>query len=62
MTRQVPIVINFPEIVGWAQKIYDLLGMHVVAFLGGKGAIVCVLNTIEQNNRVQVTWIADRPG
>lgn len=41
-------------VIGWAQKIEDLLAMHMLALLGGTRGIVCLLRNVDDNNRVQV--------
>jgi hypothetical protein len=45
--------VNAPEIVKWAQKINDLLSMHVIAISGDK-RIVCVLRASNIGGKVSV--------
>jgi hypothetical protein len=61
MSSQAPIVINLPEIVRWAQKIHDLLAIHVVALLGGEHGIVCMLRNADDADHVQEVFIERRP-
>ena len=42
------------DIIGWTQKIEDLLAMHMLALLGSTKGIVCILRNEDDNNRVQV--------
>jgi hypothetical protein len=45
--------INLPEIVGWGQKIHDLLTFHTIAITEEK-VIICSLRNKDDNNKVQV--------
>lgn len=45
--------INLPEIVGWAQKINDLLSVHTIA-ISEDHLIICILRNVDDNNKVQV--------
>ena len=45
--------INLPEIVGWAQKVNDLLSVHSIA-ISDDLILVCILRNVDDNNRVQV--------
>jgi hypothetical protein len=49
--------INLPEIVGWAQKINDLLSVHTIA-ISADLLILCVLRNADNNNKVQVAIAA----
>lgn len=51
---------NFPEIIGWAQKINDLLSFHVVAINPDK-FMFCMLRNAEDHNRVQAGFAETRP-
>jgi hypothetical protein len=65
LSSELPIDINpnFPEIIGWAQKLNDLLQSHLVV-LKPQGPIyrglVCNLRNADDNNRVQVAIIDNR--
>ena len=48
---------SMSDVIRWAQKIEDLLAMHVLALLGGTRGIVCILRNIDDDNRVQVFTI-----
>lgn len=45
--------INIPEIIGWAQKINDLLSSHIIA-VSEEHLIICMLRNASDNNKVQV--------
>ena len=45
--------INLPEIVGWAQRINDLLSVHTIA-ISSDHLIICILRNRNDNNKVQV--------
>lgn len=55
LSSQTPLelTINLPEIVGWAQKINDLLSIHTIA-IDENNLIICTLRNSGNNNRVQV--------
>jgi hypothetical protein len=55
----IDITINMPEIVGWAQKINDLLACHLIAINEDK-VIICMLRNADDNFKVQVAT-AERP-
>jgi hypothetical protein len=59
MKEQMPLQVNFPEITAKAQKIHDLLAIHLVPMLGGDMTFICVLRNADDRNNVQVT-IAER--
>ena len=48
---------SMSDVIGWAQKIEDLLAMHMLALLGGTRGLVCILRNIDDDNRVQVFTI-----
>jgi len=49
-----PTQLNFPEITKRAQRILDLLSVHMVATRGGELIFICVLRNADDNMRVQV--------
>jgi hypothetical protein len=49
----IDMTINLPEIVGWAQKINDLLSVHTIA-ISEETLIICVLRNADDNFKVQV--------
>jgi hypothetical protein len=55
LSMDVPIDlnVNIPEIIKWAQKINDLLSLHVIA-VSADHVILCMLRNADDNNRVQV--------
>jgi hypothetical protein len=54
LTERMPIQVHYPEITQKAQKIVDLLSIHVVTMLGGEMFFVCTLRNANDNFRVQV--------
>jgi hypothetical protein len=53
------VPINFPDITAIAQKIHDLLAVHLVVMMGGATVFVCVLRNKDDNMRAQIS-IAER--
>jgi hypothetical protein len=53
MDTPIDITINMPEIVRWAQKINDLLSLHVIS-IDAKNVMLCMLRNADENNKVQV--------
>lgn len=51
--------IDLPEIVGWAQRISDLLSLHVIA-INADWLIYCVLRNRDDNGRVQVANLSSQ--
>ena len=50
------LVIDVPEIIKLAQKIIDLLGIHVIA-INETDAITCALKNVDDHGRVQVATL-----
>jgi hypothetical protein len=71
LNSETPIEIhtNFPEIINWAQKITDLLSLHVIVIDQDK-LMFCMLRNAENNNKVQagfmvtvhLPWVRQVPG
>ena len=53
MDTPIDMHVNIPEIIGWAQKINDLLSHHVIA-VSESHLIICVLRNADNHYRVQV--------
>jgi len=53
METHIDMNVNLPEIIGWAQKLNDLLSNHIIA-ISEKHIILCMLRNADNNNRVQV--------
>lgn len=53
LTANTPIQINFPEVVGWAQKIAGLLTFHGIALFGGQ-RLVCYLKATDSGGHAKV--------
>lgn len=51
--------IDVPEIIGWAQKIDDLLSVHTIA-IDKDTLISCVLRNVDDNNKVQVAILSTK--
>jgi hypothetical protein len=60
METPIDMHVNIPEIIGWAQKLNDLLSHHIIA-VSDSHLIICVLRNADDNNRVQVAT-AEAPG
>jgi hypothetical protein len=58
LSSKSPIQTNFPDMVTWGQKIWNLLGNHIIARLSGS-PLLCVLKN-RDDGRVQVALV--RPG
>lgn len=43
LKTNMPIQIHFPDITARAQKLRDLLSVHIVTMIGGKRMFICVL-------------------
>jgi len=54
------VQIHFPEITAQAQKIHDLLAVHLVVLQGAESVFVCVLRNKDDNMNAQVS-IIERP-
>jgi hypothetical protein len=50
---------DFPEIISWAQKINDLLSLHVIVKNKDK-LIFCMLRNAENNNKVQAGFMENK--
>ena len=48
LTQRSPIQVHYPDITAKAQRLVDLLKLHVVTRLGGKDLFVCVLQTPQE--------------
>lgn len=57
METPIDVNVNIPEIIKWAQKINDLLAVHVIA-VNEYEVILCALRNAGDNNRVQVASAA----
>ena len=51
--------IDAPEVIGWAQRINDLLSIHLIA-ISADELIICILRNASANGEVQVV-VAERP-
>jgi hypothetical protein len=62
LNSETPIEIhtNFPEIINWAQKITDLLSLHVIVIDQDK-LMFCMLRNAENNNKVQAGFMGRKP-
>lgn len=58
--QQMPTQVNFPEITAKAQKILDLLSVHLVVMKGGLVTFICVLSNIDDGMKVQVAILEKR--
>jgi hypothetical protein len=54
LKANIPIQVNFPEITARAQKLNDLLEVHIVSMLGGDMHFICVLRNASDGMKVQV--------
>jgi hypothetical protein len=55
LSMDVPIDlnVNVPEIIRWAQKINDLLSVHIIS-INEEHVMLCILRNADDNNKVQV--------
>lgn len=54
ISERMPLVINYPEITAVAQRVHDLLRLHLLLMRDGKHVFVAMLRNADDNNRVQV--------
>jgi hypothetical protein len=54
VSEKTPVQIHYPEITALAQKLQDLLSVHMVSMLGGEMVFICVLFNRNDNMNVQV--------
>jgi hypothetical protein len=59
LSAKTPVRTNFPDLLAFGQKIWNLLGHHVISRLSGS-PLICVLKNLDNNNRVEVSLL--RPG
>lgn len=54
ISQKSPIEVHYPDITALAQKVVNLLQVHIVVMLGGSTVFLCVLRNGNDNDRVQV--------
>jgi hypothetical protein len=55
-----PIQFNFPDVLGWLQKIGKLLSLHMIPLFQEGTLILVVLRNMQDNQRVQIAF-ASKP-
>jgi hypothetical protein len=54
--------IDLQKIFAWNQRLGSLLApYHYIQLMGGKGYILCVMNNVDDNNKVQVAYAEPLP-
>ena len=60
LSQKGPIVVHYPDITKLAQKIVDLLSVHMIVMRGAEKIFICVLHDTHHNGLVSVATV-ERP-